>query len=73
MDNELSVGARRSGYPAVEFSRRGQNETIVVVGVLANEIHAARSPVQSSGRTVARAEIFQNLESFFQRLVLFQI
>ena len=73
MDNEISVAARGRSYPAVEFNRRGQNETLVVVGMLADEVHTARSTVQGGGRTEARAEIFQKLKRFFQRSVLFQI
>ena len=73
MDYENSVAARGCGYPAVELNRCGQNETIVVVGMLADEIHAARSAIKSGGRAKAGAEIFQKLESFFQRPILFQI
>ena len=45
VDDQLAVGARSNGRPAVEFNRGGEHETVVIVGVLADEIHAAGSAV----------------------------
>ena len=49
VDDQLAVGARSNRGPTIEFNGGGQNETIVVVGVLADEIHAAGSAVDVGG------------------------
>jgi len=42
MEDELTIGTRAGGGEAGEIDRRRHNESVVVVGVLANKIDAAR-------------------------------
>ena len=40
IDDQLIVAARRSGDPAGKINGSGENEALIVIGVLANEIDA---------------------------------
>ena len=73
MDDQLAVTACSSGHPAIELNRSRQNEAVVVVGVFANQIHAAGRPVNARGCPKAGLESVQNLEGGFQRRLLSQI
>lgn len=72
MDDQLSVAARSGRHAAIEFNGGRQNKAVVVVGVLADEIHAPRRPIKGGGRGKARAELFQKLKWIFQRPYYFR-
>src|SRR5882762_7247653 len=70
MNNQLGVTAWSSGRPAIEFNCGWQHETVVVVGVLPNQIHAAWRAVNARGRAKARLERVQKLQGCLQRRLL---
>ena len=73
MDDEFPVVARRSNRPTVELNRGGEHESIVIVGVFADEIDPARGPVNLCGRPKAGTESVKKLARSFQGAVLLQI
>src|ERR1700741_4128716 len=53
---KLSVRPRRQRHPTIEIDGDRHNETKIVVGVLANQIDAAGSPVDPSRTAVGSLE-----------------
>ena len=72
-DDKLSIGARSGGDRAVEFDGRGQDKTIVVIGMLTDEIHTSRRTIEAGRSAKARAKLVQQWKRVFQHSVLFQI
>ena len=72
MEDELSVIAGRGGHPTVEFNSSWQNKSVVVVGMLADEVDTAGGTVNRWGRGEARAELFLKLKRVCQRSILLQ-
>jgi len=66
MDDQLAVAPRSGGRPAIEFNRGRQHEAVVIVGMLANQIHPAGRPVNARAGAEARLESVQKLERRFQ-------
>src|SRR5256885_12697136 len=73
MDDQLPVTAWRCGHPAIEFNRGRQHKAVIIVGVFANQIHAAWRTVNARGRPKMPLESVQKLEGCFQRRLLSQI
>src|SRR5437667_6485582 len=63
-DDKLSIGARSGGDRAVEFDGRGQDKTIVVIGMLTDEIHTSRRTIEAGRSAKARAKLVTMEESF---------
>src|SRR6266853_433696 len=70
MDDESAVAPWSSSRPAIEFNRGWQHEAAVIVGVLADQIHAAGCPVNACGGAEACLECVQKLVGRFQRAAL---
>src|SRR6266702_3868965 len=73
MDDEFLVVAGRSNRPTVELNRGREHESIVIVGVFADQIDPARGPVNLCGRPKAGTESVKKLARSFQGAVLLQI
>src|SRR6266568_1407254 len=73
MDDEFPVVAGRSNRPTVELNRGREHESIVIVGVFADQIDPARGPVNLCGRPKAGTESVKKLARSFQGAVLLQI
>src|SRR5438128_7238160 len=73
MDRQLAVSAWSRGRPAIGLDGPGQHEPVVIVGVLADQIHPARGTANACGRPKAGLECVQNLQGCFQRRLLSQI
>src|SRR5712691_1358149 len=73
MDDEFPVVARRSNRPTVELNRGREHESIVIVGVFADQIDPPRGPVNLCGRPKAGTESVKKLARSFQGAVLLQI
>ena len=67
MDDQPSIPSRSGSHPTIESDRSGENEAVVVIGVFADEIDAARGTINRGGREKARAELFQKLKRVSQR------
>ena len=70
MDDQLTVPAWSSGRPAIEVNRGWQHEAVVIVGVLADQIHAAGRAVNARRRAKARLERVEKLQGCLQRRLL---
>ena len=73
MDDEFPVVAGRSNRPTIELNRGREHESIVIVGVFADQIDPARGPVNLCGRPKAGSESVKKLARSFQGAVLLQI
>src|SRR6266576_225265 len=73
MDDQLPVTAWSNCCPAIEINRGWQHEAVVIVGMLANQVHAPRRPVNARGRAKAHLEFVQKLQWCFQCTALSQI
>ena len=69
MQQELAVTAGSNSDPDVEFDRGRHHETVVVVGVLANEVDATRSSVHARATTVTLAESLLQLGCYLHTLI----
>jgi len=56
--------------PAIEFDGGGQYEAVVIVGVLADQVHAAGRPVNACGGAEVGLECVQELVGRFQRAAI---
>src|SRR5207253_5475045 len=66
-DDKLSIGARSGGDRAVEFDGRGQDKTIVVIGMLTDEIHTSRRTIEGGRSAKARAKLVQQWKRVVQQ------
>src|SRR5262245_50821686 len=58
IDRELAVVARRQGDPGRKADRDGHNETVIVVGVFADQVDASGGAI-NAGVTAIRTPEFQ--------------
>ncbi len=70
MNDESAVTPWSSDRPAIEFDGGGQYEAVVIVGVLADQVHAAGRPVNACGGAEVGLECVQELVGRFQRAAL---
>src|SRR5262249_56211431 len=60
-DDEHSVLARRGGDPRRSIERHRQHESVVVIGVLADQVHASRRAVQPWRTAERRLELAREI------------
>jgi hypothetical protein len=57
IDVHARIFSRRRGHPGVQIHRNGHHETFIVIGVLADQIHASRRPKYPRFLTVQFLEL----------------
>jgi hypothetical protein len=65
MDDQLPVTAWSNCRPTIKLNCGRQHEAVVVVGVLADQVHAAWRPVNARSRAKAHLESVQKLQGCF--------
>ena len=66
MDDKLPVTAWSNCCPAIEINRGWQHEAVVIIGMLADQVHAAWCAVNARGGAKAHLEFVQKLQGYFQ-------
>src|SRR5467141_1016663 len=70
MNDESAVTPWSSDRPAIEFDGGGQYEAVIIVGVLADQVHAAGRPENACGGAEVGLECVQKLVGRFQQAAL---